>query len=80
MQVEILNKSTRNKIVCTDHDGELKVTKDNKQCSHTNETIVDQTLYIKDKFNISNQAYHEMSMINKELPRSCTLLKTAKNN
>ena len=79
VRVEILNKSTGNKIVCIDHDGELKVTKDNKQCCNTNETVVDQALYIKDKFNISNQAYHEMAMVNKELPRSCTLLKTAKN-
>ena len=79
VRVEILNKSTGNIIICNNDDGKLKVTKDNKQCFHTNETIVDQTLYIKDKFNISNQAYHEMSMVNKELPRSCTLLKTAKN-
>lgn len=80
-RVELTCKSTQDKILCIEQaDGHLKLaTKDtlNGQCS--SETVIDQTLYIKEKFNISNQAYHKMAMVNKELPRSYTIMKAAKN-
>ena len=31
----------------------------------------DRTLYIKDKYNLSNQACHELAMVNPTLPHSC---------
>ena len=33
------------------------------------------TMYVKEQFNISNQAYHELSMVNKDLPRSYAIQK-----
>ena len=36
------------------------------------------TLYVKDKFGISDQAYHELAMVNKDLPRMYALKMEAK--
>ena len=36
------------------------------------------TPYIKEKYNISNKAYNELSMVNKDILRSCTLCMSAK--
>lgn len=33
---------------------------------------------VKEKYNLSNEAYHEMAMVNPAMPRLNTLLKTAK--
>ena len=41
-------------------------------------SFVDQTLYVKEKYNLSNEAYHEMAMINAGMPRLNALLKTAR--
>ena len=32
-------------------------------------------MYVKEQFNISNQAYHELSMVNKDLPHSYAIQK-----
>ena len=78
-RVELTNKNTLEKMVCVDHNGELKLaTKEMLEEQGSSETVVDQTLYIKERFNMSNQAYHEMAMVNKELPRSCAIIKAAK--
>lgn len=34
--------------------------------------------YIKERFNLSNQAYHELAMVNMELPRTSALIKRAR--
>ena len=31
------------------------------------------TLYVKDKYSLSNEAYHELSMLSDDLPRSCQI-------
>ena len=53
------------------------VDKNNIESSSRTETLTDEEideinllLYTKERFNISNEAYHELSMICKELPRS----------
>ena len=46
------------------------------ECS--SENITDKTLYIKDWFNVSNQTYHELAMVNKKLPLSSALTKRAR--
>ena len=77
-EVELTSKSTHDKIVCIEQDGQLKLaTKDTSDEPCSSETI-EQILYIKEKFNTSNQAYHEIAMINKELPHLCTVIKVAK--
>ena len=39
---------------------------------------IKKALLVKDQFGISNEAYHELSMLDKHLPRSCKLQKEIK--
>ena len=75
-KVEVLNEET-GKIMCIDQDGQVKEKENTlpKDCSNK---VIDQTLHVKEKFNISNKAYHEISMINSGLPRLRTLQNAAK--
>ena len=41
-------------------------------------SLVKKTLYIKDRYNISDVSYHELAMINAELPRTSTVTKVTK--
>ena len=41
------------------------------------DATVEKVLYIKEKY-ILNKAYHELSMVNKDMLRSCLLTKCAK--
>ena len=41
----------------------------------SDEEILKITMYVKERFNISNQAYHELSMVNIGLPRSYAIQK-----
>jgi len=43
------------------------------------ENTVYSTLLVKDKFGISNAAYHELSMVNPQLPKSCQVQKLIRN-
>ena len=40
--------------------------------------LIKQNLYIKEKYNISSEAYHEISMNNPEIPSAYSLHKEAK--
>ena len=72
--IEFINKNTGENLYI-DSDGKTKVCKD-KEIADAD--VVQKTLYIKDKYTISNKAYHELAMVNPELPRSCTVIKAAK--
>ena len=41
-------------------------------------SLVEKTLYIKDRYSISDVSYHELAMINAELPRISTETKVSK--
>jgi len=43
------------------------------------DTIVKQTLYVKERYNVSDKAYHELSMIHPSLPCWSTINKVAKS-
>ena len=45
--------------------------------SSSSSNVVDQTLYVKEKFNVFHEAYHEMARVNPEMPRLSKLLKKA---
>ena len=47
--------------------------------SENRDTINKQTLYVKEKFNIFDKAYHELSMVHPSLPRWSTLNKISKD-
>ena len=44
-----------------------------KSTKNTSESQITKYMYAKERFNISNEAYHELSIINKALPRSYLL-------
>ena len=44
----------------------------------TENSVIQKTLYIKERYKISNETYHEFSMANLSLPSSCSIIKEAK--
>lgn len=46
--------------------------------SMADDNIVQKTLYVKERFRVSNETYHELSMINPSLPSSSSILRAAK--
>ena len=44
----------------------------------TENSVVKKTLYIKERYKISNETYHEFSMANPSLPNSSSIIKEAK--
>lgn len=75
VQVELMHKDTGDMSI--EQDGSTK-TRKGADCESSLKDTVDNTLYIKDRFNVSNQTYHELAMVNKELPHSSALTKRAR--
>ena len=70
-QVKLCNNYTNDVVIV--EDGKVTAVESNENpttCS------VEHTLYVKEKFGISNQAYHELDMV--DLPRMYALKKEAK--
>ena len=65
-------------IITTENQGGKPVIKSKEVNKESEDTLLKKTLYIKDKYNISNEAYHELAMTNPEIPSSYRLLKTVK--
>jgi len=51
--------------------------KENLVSAGSSDDKVHSTLYVKDKFSISDQAFHELSSIASDLPKSCQVKKLA---
>ena len=66
-----------NEMLSIHQDGSITLIKP-QRTSENNNTITKQTLYVKERFNISDKAYHELSMVHPSLPRWLTLNKTSK--
>ena len=77
-KVEITNKVTGDVILCTEQNGELAPVPKMSSTPRASNEVVNQTLYIKEKFNISNQTYHALTQVHKDLPRTTNIIKTAK--
>ena len=73
--IELINEEI-GKIMCINQDGQVK--EKNILSLDSSRNAVDQTLHVKQKFNNSNKAYHEISMINSRLPRLRSLQNVAK--
>lgn len=71
-----MNKDT-GEVLSVEKDGRTRVGRGTQSESST-ENLVDKTLYIKECFHVSNQTYHELAMVNKELPRTSALTKRAR--
>ena len=76
-RVEMKNTET-GEIITVENQGGKPVIKSKEVNKESEDTLLKKTLYIKDKYNISNEAYHELAMINPEIPSSYRLLKTVK--
>lgn len=71
--VHVRNKDTGNsETVCT-ADG-MQIAAEAPQSN----TDLKKVLLVKERYGISNQAYHELSMLDKHLPRSCKIQKEVK--
>ena len=73
LNIELINTDTHEtfQVACGRH----QETKNDETLSK--KRTIEKVLFVKERFNISNQVYHEMSMIT-DLPSSYSLLKTAK--
>ncbi len=73
-KVELQNKENGSILVVdTSHSSDTSLTNPDKI-----DATIKRTLYVKERFNVSDVAYHEFSMINSTLPRSSVLKKEAK--
>ena len=76
-RIELINKET-NEILSVSQDGSVIKSEKPRSTTDDSDAISKQTLYVKEKFNISNTAYQELSMIHPPLPRWCALNKISK--
>ena len=72
-KVNLRNKETC-EIIHIAENGDVKVDEPKAE-----ESSVKKTLYVKEKFHISNNAYHELAMLNPKLPRLCEITREAKD-
>jgi len=73
-RIELVNNET-NELLIVKPDGS---TINQKPCQNNSETLAKQTLYVKERYNVSNTAYHELSMIHPSIPCLSKLNKLAK--
>ena len=64
-------------VLSVEQDGRTRVGRGTESETST-ENLVDTTPYIKEHFNVSNQTYHELAMVNKGLPRTSVSTKRAR--
>lgn len=72
-EIKFVNKATGEQF-SVEGNGSITVT-ENKEA---NDNIVQKNLYIKERHRISNETYHELSMINPSLPSSSSMIQAAK--
>jgi len=71
-EIKFMNKATGEQFSV---EGNGKTMTEN---NNTEDKIVQKTLYIKERFRLSNETYHELSMINHFLPSSNSIIRAAK--
>lgn len=76
-QIELINTET-NELLSITQNGSIITSEKHQSLTDDNDTIAKQTLYVKEKFNISNSAYQELSMVHPPLPRWCALNRISK--
>jgi len=72
VRCELKNKQS-GELLCVQPNQKPKVVKEKPL--ESDEEVLKKTLYVKERFNLSNQAYHELSMVNTSLPRSYAIQK-----
>ena len=79
LKVEVYNNETRQYETFHLLDENLQFTEDTRELADEDVDSINLWLYIKDKFHIPNEAWHELSMINKDIPTLYSLNKRIKN-
>ena len=76
-KIELTNEQTGD-VVSVNTSGQIATVKQIlPKDPSSSSNIIDQTLYVKEKYNVSNEAYHEMARVHPEMPRLNKLLKKA---
>ena len=76
IKLEFKNEQTGDTVSINSNDQIVKTIEQDSQVAATSsKAVVDQTLYVREKFNVSNETYHEMAMVNTGMPRLNSLLK-----
>ena len=72
LNVELVNTDTQEtiQVACARHE-------ETEPSSSSETGVIKKMLFVKERFNVSNQSYHEMSMIT-DMPTSYSLSKAAK--
>ena len=71
VRCELKNKESGELICVRPNEKPTTVT----EIPSNSEEVLKKTMYVKERFNLSNQAYHELSMVNNSLPRSYAIQK-----
>ena len=77
VRIDLVNKET-NELISIDKDGSITQPQKQLNLPENKDNLIKQTLYVKEKFNVSDTAYHELCMVNPSLPRWSTLHKVSK--
>ena len=73
LRLEVLNKRTGNVEMVVLEDSQNVLGPDATSATETDIDMINMLLYVKDRYNVSGCAYHEMTKICKGLPRSYKL-------
>ena len=77
--VSFKNKETRELLTvtypCDGHTAECSTSNQLQRDDESEKSLTDMLLYVKEKYGISDKAYHELSMLASSMPRSCELKK-----
>ena len=77
VRIDLVNKET-NELLSIDKDGSITQPQRQLSLPENKDSLIKQTLYVKEKFNGSDTAYHELSMVNSSLPCWSALHKVSK--
>ena len=76
VRIDLVNRET-NDLLSVTNDG--KITRPQQlNLPDNKDSLIRQNLYVKERFNISDVAYHELSMVNSSIPSWSALHKTSK--
>ena len=62
-------------IICPQNAGEIECSTSSHKEDESAQSLRDMLLYVKEKYGISDKAYHELSMLVTSMPQSCMLKK-----
>ena len=77
VRIDLVNKET-DELLSVDKHGSIIHPQKQLSLLENKDSVIEQTLYVKERFNVSDKAYHELSMVNPSLPCWSALHKVSK--